>query len=424
MLKFYALIGITCLGLTSHIAIRRPMSLLYGRVHTLQYMEEQTLAANEKRAKMAAAYSQRMETLERSGKDVHADLVVVIVSVARQRGSNKSSYLLQTASSMHRALTHDTYFSNKTMFVCNVEKRPMDNFEAVLLEQQMFYVNKATLENNMGLQSLKIPELYHSGLTDEARKQEIVDYVFCLNASLALKPKYVLVLEDDVLPMHNMFQTLYLTLKNKLQTTGHVGTENGRDYSFLKLYYPQYWQGFELEAVSLLELFAISVVGAGFGTMLTKCWGFVYIFSGYKGSSGRRRKFLEQTEVKGQYYFVFCFYALVTLCCVKIIGRVNFMEFRRWSPQLFSFRQSPACCTPAVLYTADVLPKLMNHLLVNNGLNKDLAIHNFSVTQGPLGYQIEPNLFRHIGMMTSLSSEPKPPEEFLFETHETLFAYD
>ncbi|XP_052767884.1 post-GPI attachment to proteins factor 4-like [Mya arenaria] len=290
------------------------------------------------------------------------------------------------------------------LLICNADSQPGKHQEALELRDFALYVDKEHTSNFTG-QPPRVPRAINSGLKDTARIQEINDYVFCLNASMALKYKHVLVLEDDVLPINNLLQTLDFIILRRLRNTADDSAYYGmtKPFLYLKLYYPQRWQGFAYEIGIMLEFLSIGVVVGGIVVCLdTLC-----------GSRNRR---------KGHTLFIFVVFTAFALCLAKCLGRVNINDVRRLSPQLYRFGRSAACCTQAMLYPRGAIYPLMEHLLVNNSLNKDLSIHRFSEISGYPGYQVEPNLFQHIGMHTSLSGgSDKNPEEFLFKLHESTF---
>jgi hypothetical protein len=68
------------------------------------------------------------------------------------------------------------------------------------------------------------------------------------------------------------------------------------------------------------------------------------------------------------------------------------------------------------LYTRQFIPPIIEFLSAKHkNLHTDLAIYNFTNVTGVRAYQIEPNLFYHVGMYTSLTTNKhKNAEEFIF----------
>ena len=87
--------------------------------------------------------------------------------------------------------------------------------------------------------------------------------------------------------------------------------------------------------------------------------------------------------------------------------------------QFYSLNIAPGCCTPAMFYQKWVIPDLLKYLSVaNTKYHTDIAIHSFITSQNLTAYQIEPNLFVHIGMYTSIHvNTRKDPQEFIFNMY-------
>ena len=426
MLHRCVIYGLIVCGFIIYITMDMPLSLLYSYSHTVGEMRGKAVAANNARVILAKEYIKRIESSMASKLTItgtELDLVVMIVSVSRQQHKN-ASYLLQTAASMHNLLIQDTLFQRKTMFICNVDPTPSQNNDAELLQSHVYFINKVSLLNNMGIQSMASARLVNSGLKDPARMKEIEDYVFCLNVSLSLKPRYILALEDDVLPTHDLFPILNYTLteinKNNVRTSSRkTDTRRHPGFSFLKLYYPARWQGYELDFNTILELSVVFCLGFGISVLLELCSVRSRKHFGNCKTHDRKYRHDSTRLTRNQ---LACVMGVVCVICVSIIGRVNFIEFRRFTPRLMQLTRSRACCTQAMVYPAEIVPTLVRHLVVNNTLNKDLAIYDFSVKYEIPGYQLQPNMFHHTGMTTSLSNITKHPEEFLLKVHPSIFS--
>ncbi|KAL4237598.1 hypothetical protein ACF0H5_002312 [Mactra antiquata] len=337
-------------------------------------------------------------------EEIEFDLLVVIVTVARNKGSDNPGYLLQTAIGMQKLLKKDKYFKRKFMFVCNTEVKPKSHADAIRLQEFLPYVQRYGT-NNIKVEGIPNTPMINSKLKSNARKKEISDYAFCLQAAKRLKFKYVLMLEDDVIPHENMLEILNYTLSKKIvKKTDHDGRQvtKVKDFTFIKLYYPQLWQGYAFEIIPILELISIGSIGGSMFVLVN--W---LLTPNTRASQAPPYRVLWWTFLLGMIIFILI---------AEIVGRVFVMDLRRITPFLFRMRESSACCTQAMLYKKDKIQSICDHILKNNSLNKDLAIYDLTLKTGIPGYQIEPNLFHHTGLQTSLADTYKEPEAYIFDT--------
>ena len=97
------------------------------------------------------------------------------------------------------------------------------------------------------------------------------------------------------------------------------------------------------------------------------------------------------------------------------VGRQNINELRRFSVYTYRVLQSDGCCTQAMLYPISSVEPLSHHLVSTfPHIHTDLAIMNYARNQDLPYIQVEPNLFHHTGLITTLQADPKHPEEFIF----------
>ncbi|KAL4237597.1 hypothetical protein ACF0H5_002311 [Mactra antiquata] len=381
-----------------YFAINLPFSLLYVKQEkTLELAKEKNWARlEEARLYFKSLDSKKSTAFYQNRYENNLDLIVCIVTMNRH--IPKSGYLLQTAAVVDNLIKTDQYFKKSLLLLCNVDRFPPGHSDAVTVERHIPFVQR--LGNNSFDQMFFTPG-YHSLHSDLRRGQEIGDYIYCLNVSKSFNSSYILMLEDDVVPYKNIFQVLNYTLKQHLLHSSHPESyisQNPR-FAFLKLYYPERWLGYANEPDRILELISIGLVGGGLLLLVISV-----------------RAFMMNTSL---HYcvklFYFTFGTIATLLTVSLIGRQYIMDLRRISPQLFKFSPTPACCTPAMFYSSDIIPSLIDHLIKNSYMNKDLIINDYIVKNNIPGYILEPNLVRHIGMYTSLKNAYKPPEEFLFD---------
>lgn len=391
------------------VAIDTPFSMVHNIFHS--YTENLELAKSKNIDRVTKSldyinlFSGPMIHTRKNVLKFELDLLVVIVTVSRKRGSENPRYLLQTAVGMDKLMKKDKHFQRKFMFICNVDEIPDEHADAIQLQDFLPYVRKDG-KNNVGLKNIPYPPILNHGPTSSSRIKELTDYVFCLQASKQFNFSYVLMLEDDVIPYENMFHVLDHALKNQRHEMNFDENDkivNHGNYSFLKLYYPLEWQGYAWELVPILELVSLGTIG-----------GMLFVLTSVVLTENKRAS---KKQLQSSLTWPFLSGFFVSILVVKILGRIFMMDLRRFSPFLFKFGKSSACCTQAMLYMKDILQPIGDHILVNNDLNKDLAIYDFTQKSGIPGYQIEPNLFHHTGIYTSLSDHYKEPEGYIFDTH-------
>jgi len=378
-----------------------PMSKLYSKYHNDDISLQMAQELNDQRFRKAYQYfesldKQRSREFHNLAKDSKPDLVISIITTHRRFSSGFTHYLIQTAAVVDQMVKADNSFSNVMLFICNVDNSPGDHRDAVILQDYIPYVQMKgpnSFNFTFGTFDFRAKNL------DTARGQELKDYLFCLNVSQHWKSDYVFMLEDDVIPYKNALNVIHYILKKHSFLHSSHGKPNiaGREFSFLKLYFPERWQGFANEADRVVELISYGLVGGALVLALISVTCVCQLELTYK------------TKL-----FIYTVGCVLTIYSVALLDRQQVMEFRRLSPQLFRLAPTPACCTPAMLYSSHVIPRLITHLIDVSHMNKDLAIFNFIQHEHIPGYLLEPNLVRHIGMYTSLQNQHKPPSEFLF----------
>ena len=397
LLTLVAMVSIT------HVCKNIPFSPLYRKYNQENDVLHVVQELNEGRLNRSMQYFQKLDNktsqdFYRQRSSTVSDIVVCIVTISRTRNTAKTGYLIQTAAAIDQILKQDQFFPKTSLFVCNVDKQPNLHSDAVMLQNYMPYVQK----NGSNFWNKNFPvvnvSLHHKIVS---RGQEIADYTFCLNATYSFGSPYVLVLEDDVVPYKNIFEVLHYMLKqhNLRKPYQNIdGMTSRRQFSFLKLYYPERWQGYANEADRVIELISVGALGGG------------VIFSLFSLLIHIRRSNVSYKAT----FFYYCIFSAITIFVAAMYGRQNVIDLRRISPVLFKFGSTPACCTPAMFYSSHIIPNLVTYLLQHSDINKDLAMYDFIVKSSIPGYLIEPNLFRHIGMYTSLQDSYKTPYDFVF----------
>ena len=370
-----------------------------------------------------------------------ARVTVAIVSVRRKSSAVNLGYVIQSAAALDSLLRQqgsDDLFGDSVLFVCNVDDHPERHSDAAFLKDHVAFVERyggssAGLGLNLsmavpGMHGRSYREVRHHDVYDKERH----DYMFCLQAATAFRPHYVLIVEDDALPdMPSVVQHALRRLTSTLATPvghrddeedgesllplkpcaselmsaeGFSGDERGfrgralsgqaAGFVYLKLFFPLYWQGFAFELLRILDLVCMTAV-------LTSV--FVVVLQMTVSTRG----FPPNRTIGAIFIF--------SLILCELIGRQNLNEMRRFSKHFYRLQQSPDCCTPAMLYPCDVVPALLTSLSrCRAQRHVDLCIADFVKHSGLPAYSLEPNLFSHVGMVTSLNMNNKHAEELLF----------
>ena len=269
-------------------------------------------------------------------------------------------------------------------FLCNIDANSLLHKEALDLEDR-----------------INIAVKYHAVPNDmEMFDKEKTDYSFCLLSALKYKPKYVILLEDDVLAVQNFFGILKTKLDHIL-----ASHDNADDWLFMKMYYPQKWQGFGHNVYHYMELIGIAIFG-GFGAVVLQ---FCFAYFCRKKHKLSPRK----TSIFGLYFILGAIYCVLLAVSV---GRPYLLQLRTFSSHTYDLISAPGCCTQAVLYPASKAEKIAQHLntiTATHMFGVDLIIDRYALDNGLYSYLIEPSLVKHIGMVSSLKRKSKPASEFL-----------
>lgn len=387
-----------------YISVNMPLSSLYTNYH--EHSEQMDLAneLNVDRFSKALRYfnssdSEQSQAFYNSRIKTAPEVVVCIVTINRDTSRRSSGYLVQTGSAVDSIIKSDTYFRDTVLFICNVDSDPRRHSDAVFVSRYIPFVEKYG-GNSLG-RTYTIHDLnnFTSIHAEYARRREFEDYVYCMNVSKSFHSKYVLMLEDDVIPYENVLKVIHYTITQydlRHSSREEIDINKGRQFA-LKLFYPLRWQGYALELDRIIELVSISVVGGGI------LLAFVSLYT---------------LKSEHSYFFKLFYFTvgtMLTMLSVSLIGRPNIMSLRRISPQLFKFSTMHGCCTQAVFYSTEMMFNLMQYLMTHSDMHKDLAISHYIRHNQIPGYSLEPNLFRHIGMYSSLNDAYKPPVEFIFD---------
>jgi len=170
------------------------------------------------------------------------------------------------------------------------------------------------------------------------------------------------------------------------------------DWLFLKLYYPEKWSGYGRYWRTVVELAGYSVLG-GF-----LCAGVIRLTP----------RCCSCRSMPAWFWFAVGA-AFAALVCAST-GRQYVESWRRYFASTHQLVAAPGCCTQATLYPARVISDLCAYLArvhSNSKFAVDLALDGFARTSGLKSYLVEPNVVRHIGLVSSLSHQSKTARHFL-----------
>ena len=225
------------------------------------------------------------------------------------------------------------------------------------------------------------------------------DYTNALEWCQKKQTEFSVIMQDDALPPTDFLQRLRFVLE-------HRAPRDHGSWAFLKLYYPEKWEGWGNEWWIVLELVASSVA---IGVVFTV---FTYIFQVVIARSlPSASEAFSPTSVLLRLVLSFCLaiYMLLTL------GRPHWLALRGLTPHLSSVVSAPGCCIPAVVYPQEHLPDIIQYLRTSRspgGLAVDLELDNFADQKGLERLLVVPNLVRHIGFVSTLGKGWKNPREF------------
>lgn len=294
------------------------------------------------------------------------ELLVTVVTARRYDGQD-FHYLLQVMRRLSSVVRSCGERRCAEVLLCDVESNPLENPDAKLLEPHFKVVRPATQERQKNWGQIN---------TFEREKR---DYVFCLRKGLELvKPKNVVVLEDDALPREDFFSVV----KNLLARRFALHT------LYVKLYHPErlqhYWNP---EPYRILEWIGLGLFGAT-ALLLTFSYWNPCSFSFTLSASH------------------LLFFTLYFMAAAELMGRHYLLEARRISPQLYAVSPATECCTPAMLFPGKASLRAAEYLdgsFCYKGNAKDIVLYQMARTvPGERSHSVEPNLVTHIGAYSSV----------------------
>lgn len=385
MTTFHEILFLTCLfGLTFIFILPSVCENLGFSMYFISSKVNTVIIDNENDARVRKAKQtlnhlasgfpdENLTTKQLHAKKSGLDFAIVVVSVHRRSNPH---YLLQTASRLMLEVKRDR--GNSEIVIFNAERNPELNYDVNFLSRFVKVLNRS-----------------FPLVSDDIFAKEKQDYMEALQAGLQLNSRYVLVVQDDALSVSEILWKLRYILKWKMPWKWLKS--GSQSWAFLKLYYPEKWQGFGNPEVP--ELILIGVLGTFCFTKVRKT-----VFKTQRNHVGNKLWWL--WCVSGSLYFVLVAYT---------VGRAHWIEMRKILPLFYSVSTAPGCCIPAVLFPADNardLVQFLNRTNCRKGYPIDFALDDFVKKNGLKGLLVSPNLFSHIGFHSSLHSFDKNPEEF------------
>ena len=435
-----------------------PFSVTFSLLHSERSLGDVAVDLNNQRTASARAYFARspkrtLEELRGVSRPEKASFkfTIAIVTVRRRKPAESGGsvgYVLQSAASVDAMVKAHEAFRDSFVFVCNVDRFPQHHEDAAVLKDYLPYAERYGSSSVPGVSELPIPgteDLYRNTQHGNSFDKERHDYTFCLQVALSFRSQYFLILQDDAVLrpdfadvlLHNLAKLtkpqqclsvvngsrgssflLHSLLPSSSSSSSYatclsehppymfdvlprkrrfISPSPNSSFACLKLYYPERWAGFAFEPSSLLDLASLAGVGGGLGLLLHALLSLV-----------RRVSFEPAWRA-----FLLGLVTVLLLC--EAVGRQNVNELRRVSRHFYRLKAAPSCCLPAVLYPAPVVPFLVTWLAESaERTTVDLRVAEFFRHYDIPAYYIEPNVVRHVGMVTSLYKlYVKPMEEFV-----------
>ncbi|XP_038066197.1 post-GPI attachment to proteins factor 4-like [Patiria miniata] len=309
-----------------------------------------------------------------------------VITVKRKSSHYKKydpRYLTRVVAEFDRLLK-EVERRDVVLLVCNAESVPGHHKEAERLAKYVHVVSKRGHDPHP---------------SDDAREQEKRDYVFCMSQMETFNAEYTILVQDDALPYPQFLASLDRLLDTRVENKMIRGrlVPNPETWAAVKFYFPEKWQGYGNEAFLITELLSAAIFGGG-------------ILHGLL-------RLLVGSDLN--WIQTFCIFTLLCIFCgalMFVIGRPYLLMLRRLSVDLYSMRGAPECCIPAVLYRTQSLPRIREHLggiTCSNKRPLDIEISRCLHSVGVRQYLVMPNLFNHIGMVSSLHNDVNSPHSFL-----------
>ena len=278
-----------------------------------------------------------------------------------------------------------------SLSICNVDSKHHE--EAENFSSLVQYFHRYSEEPN-AVSQLNIKE------------KEKQDYAFCLEESLKSKPKYTLLVEDDAFPHPQLLQILYHLLEIRRSVV--ASRNHTSDVLFYKLYHPERLLGFwSIQPERIPELIS-------FGSLCGTCSALLVNYLLPKRTKARSHTF----------YFIWFLMVVYFALAATAVSRQHLNELRYISKDLFSVGPTPSCCTPGMLFVADKAPHWLNYMKNHTcrlNYGKDIMLDDYRRKSNIRGLIVQPNLFVHIGFLSSLSKKLLDPSLMYYPQWFMLF---
>lgn len=351
-------------------------SYFFLRSVFLDSMSERVLQESLQRGQDALSFWSQASAQPPAFRNLSLNPQLLVTVVTARRGqAGDFHYLLQVMRQLSALLPGCGRRRCAEVLVCDVERGPQGNQDASLLEAQFRVIRRSPQEQ---LQDRELVNTF---------EQEKRDYVFCLRKGWdLLRPRNVVVLEDDALPTPDFFSVITHLLSRRFS----------RQTLYVKLYHPErlqrYWNP---EPYRLLEWVGLGLVLAT-ALLRVPSWG--------------PRCCCSFTLSWAHLLF----FTLYFMAAAELLGRHYLLEGRRLSPHLYAVSPATECCTPAMLFPGNSSLRVAQYLdaaSCSRGKAKDTVLYRLMrALPGERAHSLEPNLVTHIGAFSSVRPNPSRPK--------------
>ncbi|EDV29243.1 Transmembrane protein 246 [Trichoplax sp. H2] len=359
----------------------------YYKKHELNNYINKKLHQNEARAHKANEQLQQFiqnigpdrlkEEFNKRLHQPHQQFCFGLVSTGRKYNPK---YLTQVVARLIPQIYKDT---STTLIIYNANSPPKINRDAVQLSKYLPIVTRSSSKNQQ----------YNDGTASK----ESVDYLYILKKCIQTNARYIIILEDDALPTTDFIENLHYIIHKTLPTD----SLSRSTWAFIKLYYPEKWQGWGNPEVPEL------IITSG---QLATVFAIVWNILSWKNIflRGYRRIFLS--------WLIFIIVLCYAILFLALLGRQHLIELRKLSRSFYTLVPAPECCTPAIIYPLDKAILLADYL-ANNSLERpiDFIIDDFIKKNKLEKFLILPNLVSHIGLISSLSHKSYSPNPYNYD---------
>ena len=395
LLTHLVVIGVVYLSTFCVILPRMCRDLVYS-TYFVESFRDQLRAATEQHQRRVDTDSEYIDNLPSDVLSHYAkrlaydgnDVIVTVVTSERTVADVGTGYLTQVMAAFDRMLRSADDFRRVAIFMCNTDGRSDGHEEALWLADYFPMVTRVP-DHDVRTISIQNPE------------KQRADYVYCLNAAHRYRSNYVMMVEDDAVPNPDLFNVMNRVLDRKITRKWRRGElVNVTDrWAYVKLYYPDRWRSYGSNAETSLEVVAFGVLGGA-----ATSWLFMFC-----------RRLIGPFKSRPNAQVIFIVAAIYFgLICI-LIGRPYVQKWRRVLPDFYGVVSAPECCIPAVLYPKSVINELVAHL--NNVTCRndpvDIVIDRYFAGKSYSRYLIEPSLFKHRGMYSSIKGQSVHPAMFL-----------